>query len=139
VVGNQNAVRTIFGLKSRDSALETMRNFHLLPLTLIISQQSCKLVRRLALYLRSLFPDHFNSTAQRCSRHADAHSFFVPGPARQVRALSLFYDGVRMYNDLPQELRALQTQRRFMSRLRNWGTERLQLLQTTAAVALTKR
>ena len=102
-----NAIRTICELRSRDSALETMKQFDILLLTLLRLIQTCKTVRRLATTAESLFPRHFQTTStHNTTRNMDGYSFRLPRSARRMTQRTVFYLGVKMYNELPLDIRS---------------------------------
>lgn len=133
VVLQNNAIRNIYGLRSRDSTLEVMQKNMLFPLNLLVQRQAYRLIRRLAGDLKPIFPDHFNNTTLHSSRRTDHMSFFVPGPTRRVRQRSLFYEGVKSYNLLPYTLRDAQTNKTFQTGLKLFMSERLKNARSTAA------
>ena len=112
-----------------------MKQRQLLPLTLLRERHTHKLIRRLSTTLKQLFPDHFNKPKLRGSRRTDMHSFFVPGTSKRVRLHSMFYEGVRAYNNLPLHIRAAPTRKQFNEKLKLWCIDRLQTMRSTAPKA----
>ena len=119
-VTQNNAVRTIFGIGNRESVLEVMKAHSLLPLSLLLERQSVNLVQLLATQHIATFSGHFTRTSLHKTRGSDDTSLFVPGTASQVRQRSVFFDGVRLFNVLPRDVRAIGDARTFKKSTKAW-------------------
>jgi hypothetical protein len=91
-------------------------------------------IKVLMMMMKQFFPDDFNKPTLYNSLRTGMHSLFVPETRKRITLHSMFYSGVRAYNDLPLDIGAAQTKRQFNVKLNLLSTERLQSMGSTAAL-----
>ena len=130
VVLQNLAIRRIFGIRSRDSVLPLLKTHHLLPLRILLIRQTVRLIWKLAITLKDLYPSHFVRTE---NGKRNAGSLFAQGTTRRMQHKSIFFEGVLIFNTLPQDVHArLSYSAKFNSDLTLRCEELLLVLSTTA-------
>ena len=126
----ENRIRAVFQRESHS----------LLPLALLVQRQAVNLVQLLTTQHGAAFRGHFQrTTLHHQTRGSDDMSLFVLGTGSLIRQRSVFFDGVRHFNRLPMEIRAVRDSRAFKKMTKAWFLAELPRLATTAMPPISRR